>query len=527
MKLRSPAFILLLLGIAIYTAIGCTDSDTTDIQDGESISETGHEGHDHDPGEGHGQAEAEPGHEGHDHPPGEDHGGESGIATALDWCMEHSVPESECTICDPSLIETFKGFGDWCDGHDLPESHCRLCNPGLVFRQESRIRLQTMTLATEAVEIDLNFRDNAEACATDGALIQFASNETAEKAGISVVSAGSGRSQGEITAPAEVVFDEGYMTVVSSSVPTLVSRWIVSPGDEVNLGDILAIVQSPRIAELKAQLLAATAEHERQKRELDRHRQLQSRELISEAEFDLRKSIYEKSFAELNGARGLLLSAGLSEGDIEEFLKNRDHTNRYALQAPADGIVVERTARMGELIEEGMTLAVLADPSEMWIEARLTEEQLRRIEIGEDLVFSSDGNGINRIGAEVIWISRILDQHTRTGTVRARVLDRNHQLRSGEFGRAVLTRTDRDPVALVPKDAVQWEGCCNVVFVREATDRYRPRKVDIYDSSGPYYQVTSGVIPGEEVVVDGAFLLKTELKKSSIGAGCCGLDPVG
>ena len=80
---------------------------------------------------------------------------------------------------------------------------------------------------------------------------------------------------------------------------------------------------------------------------------------------------------------------------------------------------------------------------------------------------------------------------------------------------------------MVPKDAVQWEGCCNVVFVKETIDRYRPRKVVIEDGEGPYYQVVDGLLQGEEVVVDGAFLLKTELKKSSIGAGCCGIEPAG
>jgi multidrug efflux pump subunit AcrA (membrane-fusion protein) len=66
-----------------------------------------------------------------------------------------------------------------------------------------------------------------------------------------------------------------------------------------------------------------------------------------------------------------------------------------------------------------------------------------------------------------------------------------------------------------------------VVFVRETDARYHPRKVELIESNGPYYQITGGLKPGEEVVVNGAFLLKTELKKSSIGAGCCGIEPAG
>jgi cobalt-zinc-cadmium efflux system membrane fusion protein len=190
-------------------------------------------------------------------------------------------------------------------------------------------------------------------------------------------------------------------------------------------------------------------------------------------------------------------------------------------------VVIERIAKPGDLLDAGRAFATIGDPSAMWIEARLTERQMRGVDLGHQLTFASDGRGINRVGGEIIWVSRFLDPHTRTGTVRARVIDPDHSLRAGEFGRVRIVRQDADNVALVPKDAVQWEGCCNVVFVKETDDRYRPRKVRLIGSDGPYYQLSGSVRPGEEVVVDGAFLLKTELKKTSIGAGCCGLDPVG
>lgn len=48
-----------------------------------------------------------------------------------DWCGEHSVPESQCTRCNPGLVAAFKATGDWCDEHGLPESQCLKCNPEL------------------------------------------------------------------------------------------------------------------------------------------------------------------------------------------------------------------------------------------------------------------------------------------------------------------------------------------------------------------------------------------------------------
>ncbi len=48
-----------------------------------------------------------------------------------DWCVEHAVPESMCTRCNPSLNPAFQATGDWCAEHGLPESQCRACNPDL------------------------------------------------------------------------------------------------------------------------------------------------------------------------------------------------------------------------------------------------------------------------------------------------------------------------------------------------------------------------------------------------------------
>jgi hypothetical protein len=56
-----------------------------------------------------------------------------------DWCGEHAVPESQCTLCHPDLIAAFKATGDWCEEHSLPESHCLKCNPNLKITRPPKI----------------------------------------------------------------------------------------------------------------------------------------------------------------------------------------------------------------------------------------------------------------------------------------------------------------------------------------------------------------------------------------------------
>jgi hypothetical protein len=49
----------------------------------------------------------------------------------VDWCPEHGVPESICTRCNASLVDSFKKKGDWCTKHELPDSQCLTCHPEL------------------------------------------------------------------------------------------------------------------------------------------------------------------------------------------------------------------------------------------------------------------------------------------------------------------------------------------------------------------------------------------------------------
>jgi cobalt-zinc-cadmium efflux system membrane fusion protein len=75
----------------------------------------------------------------------------------------------------------------------------------------------------------------------------------------------------------------------------------------------------------------------------------------------------------------------------------------------------------------------------------------------------------------------------------------------------------------VPKQAVQREGTSFVVFVAGQAGVYEPRRVLAGAESGALRELPwADLAPGEEVVTTGSFLLKTEIQKGSIGAGCCG-----
>ena len=45
------------------------------------------------------------------------------------WCVEHGIPEEQCSMCSSKAADEFKAKDDWCEDHDRAESQCFVCDP--------------------------------------------------------------------------------------------------------------------------------------------------------------------------------------------------------------------------------------------------------------------------------------------------------------------------------------------------------------------------------------------------------------
>ena len=93
------------------------------------------------------------------------------------------------------------------------------------------------------------------------------------------------------------------------------------------------------------------------------------------------------------------------------------------------------------------------------------------------------------------------------------------------FGRARIVLRNNEDVVTVPANAVQTDGCCQLVFVQESDTVFQPRKIVLGASVSGVVEVLKGLQENEVVASAGSFLMKTEILKSNIGAGCCEVDP--
>lgn len=464
---------------------------------------------------------------------------------AKDWCREHGVPESKCTVCHPEIL---RGAApqDWCAEHGVPESQCTICNPDLAVKRD--------LAAPEAsgVEVMLDPEAKAESrrvhCQTHALWVQFASSEALRKAGVVLAKVETRPMSAWISAPGEVEYDQTRVARVSSPVSGVARRVQVELGAKVTEGEVLALVDSAEVGKARAELLQGLAQVEVRTQALKRLQAslevgFRNRGEIEEAGAALRAARIgllgaQQALANLGlavCAEELAGLAKLSEDDLAARapllgLSDRARaalegqprsTNLVPIAAPLGGTVVDRDVVPGELVDPSQALFVIADTTRMWAVVEVRLDDASRLEVGQKVVFRPDSTTSPAVPGSLTWVASEVDEKTRTVKARADLDNAEGILRAHSFGTARVVVRESDEAAAVPSEAVQWEGCCHVVFVQTRDDLFKTRKVRLGARSGGYTEVLVGLVPGEVVAARGSHVLKSEILRSRLGAGCC------
>ncbi len=470
--------------------------------------------------------------------------GESGA----DWCKEHGVPESKCTICHPEILT--KGVaGDWCREHGVPESNCTLCHPeiavkGLAPKEHPDVSVVVAKDETESkgelttAKVGPRVKDPST-CQTHAMRVQFASAASVEKAGVKLGSVVERPMADTLTVNAEIDYNRTKLAQVSSRAAG-VAWWVGKEvGDRVTRGEILALVDSADIGRAKADLLQAAANRHLRSQTLERTRSLSN--IAPQAELQEHEAALREAEIRLFNARQALINFGFvlnldgpsdipNERDLqllgvpETVRKSLDASNATAnllpIPAPLDGVITARNIVAGEIVETSKPLFTLADTSRLWVMIDVPQALANRVALGQRVRFSPERTSDDAALGSIAWISTAVDDQTRTIKVRADVDNSEGRLRAGMFGQAAITIRESPTAIAVPDEAVQWEGCCHLVFVRLSEEIFQPRKIRVGARSGGFTEVLVGAVPGEVVATTGSHVLKSEILKSNLGAGC-------
>ena len=464
---------------------------------------------------------------------------ELGGGNPKDWCKEHGVAESKCTTCHPEILKGGKA-ADWCREHGVPESGCTTCHPEIAVKgtapQGSGAKV---TLAPDAKPVSTPMT-----CQSHALRVQFASPESVRKAGIKLEGVEERPVAARLRAPATVGYDPTRVARLSVRVPGTAWRVDREVGQRVKKGDLLALVDSAEIGRAKAEFLLALAAVD-VKDKAQKRVEISSKEgFRTQAELEEARAAHREAKIRQIAAHQALVNLGLPirmqdvDGQPEEKLAERlkflglpedvraslagefATGNLIPVTSPIDGVVVSREVVAGEVVDPSKTLFVVADTSRMWVQADVRLEDARTVKVGQPVLFRPDGDSEEVGAGKITWMSTAVDEKTRTLRVRAEIENPEGALRAHTFGSARITLRESEKAVAVPSEAVQWEGCCHVVFVRLTDEVFQTRKVRIGAKSGGLTEILIGVLPGEVVVTSGSHVLKSDILKSKLGAGC-------
>jgi len=365
----------------------------------------------------------------------------------------------------------------------------------------------------------------AAECTTSKSKIRFASPDTARRAGLEAVTVTSRPLPYSTLANGSVALDDRRVARLSSPVRGIVRDALKLPGDDVEEGAVLARVESVDLGAAKARLRQAAALSALREKNWAIERELIEGKISSRREALAAEAATVEARIERERARQELTLLGVPPGALDGVEAGEDTSTTIEVRAPLAGSLIERSSSVGEMVDAGRQLFVIADLAKVLIAIDLTEQDYAHIEVGARVLFTPDGLKGEVFRGKIASRGAALDPETRTVRALAEVKNAPRAgkriLAPGMFGRVEIVVREAEEALVIPRVAVQWEGCHNVVFLEVRPGFYQTAPVELGVESGGWQEVRSGLEPGARVVTTGSFLLKTEILKGSIGAGCC------
>jgi membrane fusion protein, heavy metal efflux system len=457
------------------------------------------------------------------------------------WCKGHKRYEDRCFQCHPELEDKERLF---CSEHSLYEDECHLCHPELLQqnRDPAPIDLISTPLTELVTDAERSDRPDGLFCTEhgvsesdcgvchpdllikkavgEGMKIRFSSPQSAKKAGVRTGLAQQGVVNIGETALGRLSYNMNKLALVSPFAEGVIRTVYVEAGEVVQKGQLLAEINSPAVADAKSALVKALVDEERTRLELKREEYLLESKVSTKQDFESAQASHATSVSEVERSRQQLLNFGLTDEEVKQVENKRSSSSILPLRAPFDGSVVERNAVIGMTVEIGSPLFEIADLATMWLELSVAEGAAVQLQTGSAVMATFEAFPRETFDGELIWVSSHIDESTRMVNARVLLPNPDHRLKSGLFGSALITESKEKACLTVPSDAVQTINGQSIVFAKLEDDLYEARVIQLGPIESGRTAIIQGILQQEEIALTESYILKSELLKGKLGAGC-------
>jgi cobalt-zinc-cadmium efflux system membrane fusion protein len=312
----------------------------------------------------------------------------------------------------------------------------------------------------------------------------------------------------------KVQFNEEQLVRVNAPITGRVIEVLARPGDVIETGHPLFVLDSPDLGQAKSDYAKAVSDVARSERAIKLAKELFEIKAIPEKDIREAENDHNKSLAERDRAAARLRTLGIRADQLKDIADRADASTTVTVRAPRSGVIVERNISPGQVVSYGqsdtpVSLFVIANLSTMWVLADVYEPDVPKVRLGEAVRVTLPCCPQDRYVGTVAHIGAAVDKDSRTLKVRAVVPNPRGVLKGEMFVKVSIDMGSSQALTL-PQSAIQRSDGATFVLLEKGKGEYERRPVKTGPEFDGLTEILEGVTPQDRVVSIGGVLLKRD-----------------
>ena len=330
----------------------------------------------------------------------------------------------------------------------------------------------------------------------------------------------------------EVIATNGYTKLppqnqadVSVYMSGTVRSILVTEGQAVKKGQLLAYIESPEYARLQQDYKTSQSNLTYLKLENERQRMLSDEGVSARKLYQKAKSDYDIELARFHSLQRQM--------NLMNIGTNASATTSAPILSPMSGYITEVNINIGTTVEAGKPLFNIVDNSKLHVDLLIYEKDLYKVQVGQSVHFVLTNQGNLEISGKIFSIGKAFENQTKSIAVHADITNKDNKLIPGMYVNALIDIGNKTVNAL-PVDAVVKADGREYIFILEeeehsdkkdsaAATEYHFQRIEVKTGTSQlgFVQVTNlqPLEANAKIVLSGAYYLQSHLVKSDGGGG--------
>jgi len=308
---------------------------------------------------------------------------------------------------------------------------------------------------------------------------------------VKVAVVGASNAEQKLTLPGTLL---GFsQSPIAGRAAGYLKRWYKDIGSVVTQGEVIAEIDSP---ELDQQLFQGQATQQQAaesmqlaKSSLERWEALRKKDVVSQQEYDERKSTYLQAVSNFNASAA-------------NYERLKQLTTFKKIVAPFNGVITKRNVDIGDLVDgttKPLFLITQLDPLRVYV--YVPQAFVRFVKVGQEATVKQDDLGGAGVTAQITKVASAIDPLTRTMQIEVTINNKAGTLMPGAFVQVSL-RLPPSKALNMPSNALIVRKSGTQVAVVDDQNKVHLVPITVGRDYGNNIDVSQGLNGGEQVILN-------------------------